>query len=298
MKNRIIALVAAVVFVFSAATYGQNPAHAMANPPLIVAHATMANDAPLNSIPGVQRAGVVGAKAVEMDIRFNKSNYPFVIHDDTVDSVSNGTGKVRDKYVGDLEALNSADFAPWNNASVYPQYNGTGADGKPKVHFQSLYYYLVAVKAAGIPTVILDMKDTPTQADAVNLHGTLSNPTFASLNIVWMANAIGQVDNYQDWYPNQDVDEWWYIETFPAGYIRDGYTFKNRGVTTFIGPWWNINPAVIQYYNWFGVKTGEYTTNSADQDVPANWDRVVKNGGDVLITNEVIDATNYVNSLP
>lgn len=285
-----------VVFLFAIFVSPVAAQGAVIDPPvMVVAHATGQSDAPLNSVQGVTIAANNGAKWIEMDIRFNKSNFPIGLHDATVDSVTPATGLLRDLWLPDTTSLNSAAFAPWNNATTYPQFNGTGSDGLPKVHLNHLYWYLYAADAADVG-LILDMKDNPNAADAARLHDYFTRPEFDDVPIIFMANNLSQVDYYKSLYPAETI-EYWLIETPATGFIRAPHELKNRGITTIIYPWWFTFPDTIKSYHINGIKYGQYNTNSADQDVLANWKRITDNDGDVIISNEYDLVQDYIDTL-
>ena len=63
---------------------------------------------PENTIPSVIQAGVDGADMVEVDVQLSLDGSLYVIHDDTLDRTTNGTGCVADLTAAELDAL-SAD---------------------------------------------------------------------------------------------------------------------------------------------------------------------------------------------
>lgn len=303
MRKWFVALLAAALIAVSGTVVNADvsmpvAAVQMANPPMVVAHATGLLEAPMNSVQGVTIAGNGGAEWIELDIRFNKSNFPMGLHDATVDSVTPATGLLRDYWLNDAGALNSADFAPWNNAVTYPQFNGLGTDGLPKVHLNHLYWFMYA--ADGVDAgLVLDMKDNPNEADAFRLHDYLNRPEFADVPVKIMWNSLAGYDGYKTYYPTERTGvENWLIETPPAGFIRKAEDLTSRGFEALIYPWWFITPATINYYHANGLLIGQYSTNAANQDVIANWNRILLHGGDVLITNEVDQVTAYMNTLP
>ena len=71
----------------------------------VIAHRGFADDAPENTVAAVRAASAV-ADAVEFDVRRCRSGEVVVIHDETVDRVTNGSGRV-DEF--DREALAGLD---------------------------------------------------------------------------------------------------------------------------------------------------------------------------------------------
>ncbi|WP_236407776.1 glycerophosphodiester phosphodiesterase [Microaerobacter geothermalis] len=86
--------------------------------PLIIAHRGASGYAPENTIPAFQRGLDLGADGIELDIRLTKDESIIVIHDQTIDRTTNGSGKV---YELTLEQIKSFDAGYWYS----DQYKGT-----------------------------------------------------------------------------------------------------------------------------------------------------------------------------
>ncbi len=84
--------------------------------PTIFAHRGVSAVAPENTLVAFQAALDQGVKAVEFDVQLSADQNVIVIHDDTVNRTTNGTGKVRELTLDQLKTLDagsafSADFA-------------------------------------------------------------------------------------------------------------------------------------------------------------------------------------------
>lgn len=71
----------------------------------VAAHRGWSTVYPENSMLAFRKAVELGVDQIEMDIRVTKDNELVVFHDETVDRVSNGTGKVRDLTLAELKEL-------------------------------------------------------------------------------------------------------------------------------------------------------------------------------------------------
>lgn len=78
----------------------------------IVNHRGYNFEAPENTFPAFKLSVEKGYKYIETDISFTKDNIPVLLHDETIDRTSNGTGRV-DSYTY-AELLNF-DFGKWFN---------------------------------------------------------------------------------------------------------------------------------------------------------------------------------------
>ena len=81
------------------------PGEAQMGYPRICAHRGFRTIAPENSLPAFGAAIALGAEEIEFDIWETADGVPVSIHDDTLDRVSNGHGKVREKTFAELEKL-------------------------------------------------------------------------------------------------------------------------------------------------------------------------------------------------
>ncbi|MBQ8426171.1 MAG: hypothetical protein IJX16_00200 [Clostridia bacterium] len=75
-----------------------------------VAHRGMSSLAPENTKPAYIKAYENGFKYVECDVNFTSDNVPILIHDNTVDRTSNGTGAVSSLT---YETISTLDFGSW-----------------------------------------------------------------------------------------------------------------------------------------------------------------------------------------
>ncbi|MDR1571199.1 MAG: glycerophosphodiester phosphodiesterase, partial [Clostridiales Family XIII bacterium] len=63
-------------------------------------------DAPENTLAGFALAAEYGAQGVEFDVQMTRDGETVVIHDETIDRVSNGRGYVKDHTLSELKRLN------------------------------------------------------------------------------------------------------------------------------------------------------------------------------------------------
>ena len=63
--------------------------------PLVISHAACKGHAPENTLAGILTAIELGSDAIEIDLHSTSDGVPVLLHDDTVDRTTNGTGDVR-----------------------------------------------------------------------------------------------------------------------------------------------------------------------------------------------------------
>ena len=79
-------------------------------PPLVVAHRGASADAPENTLAAFRLALEQGATVVECDVHLSADGVPVVIHDDTVDRTTDGSGAVANLSLAQLEALDAGSW--------------------------------------------------------------------------------------------------------------------------------------------------------------------------------------------
>ncbi len=78
----------------------------------IMGHRGAAAYEPENTLRSIRTALAMGVAAVEVDVQLTKDGELAVIHDDTVDRTTNGTGAVRDFTLEELRGLDAGQGEP------------------------------------------------------------------------------------------------------------------------------------------------------------------------------------------
>ena len=76
---------------------------------LVTGHRGAAGLAPENTLAGFRLAQKLGCHAVELDVHLTKDGHLAVIHDDTLDRTTNGSGPVGDRTMKELKTLDAGD---------------------------------------------------------------------------------------------------------------------------------------------------------------------------------------------
>ena len=79
------------------------------NPPLI-AHRGASAHAPENTMAAFRCAAESGAKWIEFDVHLTHDGVPIIIHDDTFDRTTDGTGKIADTKWADVQKLDAGNW--------------------------------------------------------------------------------------------------------------------------------------------------------------------------------------------
>lgn len=93
--------------------------------PLVLAHRGGADLAPENTMAAFQNAVDLGVDILELDVHTTADGTVVVIHDESVDRTTDGTGAVHDSTLADLRQLDAGyDFSP-DNGQTFP-FRGQG----------------------------------------------------------------------------------------------------------------------------------------------------------------------------
>ncbi|KAM7152171.1 glycerophosphodiester phosphodiesterase 1 isoform 2-T2 [Macrochelys suwanniensis] len=81
-----------------------------------IAHRGGAHDAPENTLAAIRQAAENGATGVELDLEFTADGIPILMHDDTVERTTDGSGRLRDFTFEEIRKLNpSAKHRLWRD---------------------------------------------------------------------------------------------------------------------------------------------------------------------------------------
>ena len=93
--------------------------------PLVMAHQGGADLAPSNTMAAFRNAAQMGVDVLELDVHTTQDGVVVVIHDATVDGTTNGTGRVHDLTLSDLQTLDAGYQFSTDNGQTYP-FRGQG----------------------------------------------------------------------------------------------------------------------------------------------------------------------------
>lgn len=82
--------------------------------PLVTSHAACRGHAPENTLAGIEAALRLGADAIEIDVHCTSDGVPILIHDETVDRTTDGTGNIHEMPFDVVRTLDAGarQFAP------------------------------------------------------------------------------------------------------------------------------------------------------------------------------------------
>lgn len=138
-----------------------------------VNHRGFSLEAPENTLAAYRLSKLKGFNAVETDVSFTKDGVPVLLHDDSIDRTSNGTGKIKD--------------LTWNQIKDLDFSNGKTAYAGEKI--PKFYDFLILCKNLGlhpyieIKTYDMDRQKVNTLVDMVKRVGMKGKVSFISFGL-------------------------------------------------------------------------------------------------------------------
>ena len=115
-----LAIVAAVVYGYFAMTFIPTHPHAYhqgQERTLVIAHRGGAGERPENTMLAFEYAREIGVDALELDVHMTSDGVLVIIHDETVDRTTNGSGLVHELSYAELSALDAGYHYEENDSS-------------------------------------------------------------------------------------------------------------------------------------------------------------------------------------
>ena len=135
---------------------------------LVIAHRGASSYAPENTIAAFDLALQMGARHLEFDVHLSRDDYLVVIHDDTVDRTTNGTGAVASQTLAELQGL---DAGAWFGKAFVGARIPTLAEVLTHYHGRAHLHIELKGHTAHLPQRTVDL---------VRAHGMAQHVTFTS----------------------------------------------------------------------------------------------------------------------
>jgi glycerophosphoryl diester phosphodiesterase len=168
----------------------------VATEPVFIGHRGARFEAPENTLPGFRYSIGIGMQALEFDVHLTADDRLAIIHDDTVDRTTNGTGRVAELTLADIQALDArSNFPDWPEPCVVPTLDE------------------VLDTVAAVPDLFIEIKkDTPERLaqivpaviDAIEARNLTSQVTMTSFDPV----AVGLVQSIRPSIRRSYIGDW------------------------------------------------------------------------------------------
>jgi glycerophosphoryl diester phosphodiesterase len=88
--------------------------------PIVIGHRGCAGEAPENTLAAFERGLACGATILESDVHLTRDGFPVLIHDDEVDRVTNGRGRVTQLDLAELQKLDAGHHFSLDGGGSHP----------------------------------------------------------------------------------------------------------------------------------------------------------------------------------
>ncbi len=89
------------------------------NLPKLIGHRGVKDLCPENTLESIAMAFEIGLNFVEIDVKISKDKVPILLHDDTLDRTTNGSGLAIDHDYKDIKKLDAGKFFYKNNTNIF-----------------------------------------------------------------------------------------------------------------------------------------------------------------------------------
>ncbi|XP_015271615.1 PREDICTED: glycerophosphodiester phosphodiesterase 1 [Gekko japonicus] len=138
--------------------------------PARIAHRGGGHDAPENTLAAIRQAAENGATGVELDLEFTADGVPILMHDETVDRTTDGSGSLRDLTFAEVRKFN-----PAAKHRLWRDYRGEKIPTLKEAVLESMHHDLI---------VYFDVKSHADQAVAALKQLYLEYPRLYNTSIV------------------------------------------------------------------------------------------------------------------
>ena len=239
-----------------------------------VAHRGASQYSPQNTLASFKLAAQLGFDAVETDIRFTKDNVPVILHDETINSTSNGRGRISDMTLAQAKKYNF----------------GNSSYGNQKI--PTLKETVRTCKENGL-TEYLEIKTHLSEAQAKNIVSIVRSGGMSS-NTVWLVweNSTSNLEKM-----NRLADK-----SSAIGILSEAMTGKTISLAVSLKKksgreFWisacadSITKGLIDKAHKSGIKVNAWTLTSNNQAAQFyQW------GIDSITTNGYVNVKNYLES--
>ncbi len=237
--------------------------------PGIGAHRGQNTTYPENTLPAWDAAYTAGARLLEGDIRFDRSGFPEIVHDGTLDRTTNITGAVASRWVTALRL-------PAVSAG-YPQKFGTkyatvGIPLEGNVMWALRWHWTAA-------TFLLELKDVPaTAAEWDRVFGYIDQYEVSSRVILYSFSqqAVRYIRAHRP-----DLATGLAEGPVPGGVIRTAGSIRSLGGTYVVQDTAIDGPALVAYWHAGGVRVDAWVADDV-----VTWKRLAADGVDVILTDD------------
>lgn len=248
-----------------------HPYYAGVTRPLVIAHQGGDGVWPGDTLFAFEKAVEVGADVLEMDAHITQDGHIVLMHDETVDDTTNGTGLIEEMTLEELQRLDAAyDWSPDSGVTFPFRGQGITVPALAEVFERFPHMrYVIEIKRSGIPVEkplcdLIRRYEMETKVLVASFHDEVMQTfrgvcpqvaTSASRGEVTKFVILGKLflsglvaPGYQAIQPPYDPAESYNIPIMTKRFIREAHAKNIR-----VEPWTVDDPALMRQYIEWGV---------------------------------------------
>ncbi len=267
----VLALLVLFLFLVLTPGAGAHPYYDGVTGPLVIAHQGGDGIWPGDTLYAFEKAVEIGADVLEMDAHITKDGHIVLMHDETVDDTTDGTGLIEEMNLDELKQLDAAYDWSKDGGQTFP-YRGQGIQVTALAEVFEKFpqmRYAIEIKKSGIPVeqplcdlirqynmqdkvlvasfhdeVMQDFRATCPEVATSASRGEVTK--FVILGKVFLSGLVAP--GYEAIQPPFDPQESYNIPIMTKRFIREAHA-KNIKVE----PWTVDDPELMEQYIEWGV---------------------------------------------
>jgi glycerophosphoryl diester phosphodiesterase len=249
--------------------------------PLVLAHQGGEWLFPSNTMLAMEGAMALGVDVLEMDLHATRDGVLVLIHDDTVDRTTDGTGAVKEMTFAELRQLDAGYYWTDDDGASYP-YRGQG------IVIPSLEEIMIAFPGMWLNVEIKQQEPSITGAtcDLIRQYGMSERVLLASFHQVVMEAFRAACPEVATSMIAAEIRPFWILNTLFLGRLyqppANAHAFQvpERSTLPVLGEVQVITPRFVRNAQRHNIEVHVWTINET-----ADMERLLATGVDGLITD-------------
>lgn len=251
---------------------------------LIVAHRGNWRNAPENSMEAIKKSILSNVDMVEVDVRMTKDSVLILMHDETIDRTTNGTGLVSDLEYSYIQTLYLKNGLGRVTKFKIPTLKDVLTECKDKIYLnldksEKLINEIYPLLKENNTTSQVLLKGWHSPNDLDSIYGDIINEiSYMPLVRISETTKFYELENYLKNFSTNAVEIIFNDDSYPA---IDSLKYLNKNI--WINSLW-------------GSLCGGHDDDLAYENPDENWGLLIKIGTDIIQTDRPMRLARYLNA--
>ncbi|XP_062444082.1 glycerophosphodiester phosphodiesterase 1 isoform X2 [Rhea pennata] len=205
-----------------------------------IAHRGGAHDAPENTLAAIRQAAENGATGVELDLEFTADGVPILMHDETVERTTDGSGRLCDLTFDEVRRLN-----PAAKHRLWSKFQGEKVPTLKEAVVESMQHNLI---------IYFDVKGHTNQMRQAD-RNVVTALTHRPWHLSHLGNGTPRFDSFWKhyWYMMMDIVLDWSLHSF---------LWRLCGVSAFLIQKNFVSQEYVRHWSSKGIEVVAWTVNT------------------------------------